>query len=97
MGIDLHKQYFVTMMVDEAGKVLRKDRVSTNRAAIKGYFREINRKGDLKAVIEACYNWGYFYDEVHEMVQEVRVAHPLKTLAIAEDRAVRLRDSGASA
>ena len=38
MGIDLHKQYFVTTMVDKAGKVLRKDRVSTDRAAIKGYF-----------------------------------------------------------
>ncbi|MDH4230407.1 MAG: IS110 family transposase [Nitrospirota bacterium] len=86
MGIDLHKRYFVATTVDDAGRVLRKDRVSTDRAAIRGYFDRVNGDGDLKAVIEACYNWGYFYDEVHEKIQEVKVAHPLKTRAIAEAR-----------
>lgn len=86
MGIDLHKQYFVATMVDERGKVLRKDRVSTDRMSIHNYFTQVNRQRDLKAVIEACYNWSYFFDEAYDKVEELKVAHPLKTKAIAEAR-----------
>lgn len=40
----------------------------------------------LKAVMEACYGWEYFYDEVDELVDELIMAHPLKTRLIAEAR-----------
>lgn len=85
IGIDLHKQYFVATVMEKDGKVIRKDRVSTDREAIKAYFQEVNGRS-CKATIEAGYNWGYFYDELREQVKEVKMAHPLKTRAIAEAR-----------
>lgn len=87
IGVDFHKQYFVATVMGEDGKVMSKDRVSTDRAAIRGYFRAIAAGGeDIKVVIEACYGWSYFYDQVRDMVSELKVAHPLKTRAIAEAR-----------
>jgi transposase len=86
MGIDFHKQYFVATVMDQDGKVISRDRVSTDRMAIKDYFRRFNGDGNLKAVIEACYGWSYMFDEIKGMVKEVKVAHPLKTRAIAEAR-----------
>ncbi len=34
--------------------------------------------------METCYGWQYFYDEVTELVDELIMAHPLKTRLIAE-------------
>jgi transposase len=86
IGVDLHKQYFVATVMDEEGRVIRKDRVSTDRAAIKEYFQKEPRAKERKVAIEACYNWSYFFDEIQGMVTEVKLAHPLKTRAIAEAR-----------
>lgn len=86
MGIDHHKQYFIATVKDQEGTTLRKDRVSTDRAAIRHYFRKVNKDKDLKVVMEAGYGWEYLYDEIQGKVQEVKLAHPLKTRAIAEAR-----------
>jgi transposase len=86
MGIDYHPQYFVTTTMSERGKVLGRDKVSTDRASIRHYFRKANADGDVKAVMEACYGWEYFYDEVNDLVEELIMAHPLKTRLIAEAR-----------
>jgi len=86
MGIDYHKQYFVATTMDEKGKVLSKERVSTGRDSIRGYFKNAGATGELKAVMEACYGWEYFYDEVDGLVGELIMAHPLKTRLIAEAR-----------
>lgn len=86
IGIDYHKQYFVATMMDEQGKVIRRDRASTDRASIKHYFQEAGATSDMKAVMEACYGWEYFYDEASALVTELVMAHPLKTRLIAEAR-----------
>src|SRR3990172_2712030 len=86
IGIDYHKQYFIATVMNQEGKVIRKDRVSTDRMSINCYFRMVNDGEDVKVVIEACYGWSYFFDEIKDMVKEVKVAHPLKTRAIAEAR-----------
>ncbi len=44
------------------------------------------RSCDLSVVIEASYGWEYIYDEIKDLVRETKVAHPLKTRAIAEAR-----------
>lgn len=85
IGIDYHTQYFVATTIDEKGKVIRKDKVSTNRDSIRHYFRKVGI-GKTKAVMEACYGWEYFYDEVDELVDDLIMAHPLKTRLIAEAR-----------
>ena len=86
MGIDYHKQYFVATTMDERGKVLSKEKVSTDRDSIRGYFKKAGSEGELKAVMEACYGWEYFYDEVEDLVDDLIMAHPLKTRLIAEAR-----------
>ena len=84
MGIDLHKQYFVTTIMDQEGRIEAKNRVSMDRASIQAYFRKVNGDGNLKAVMEAGYGWSYFYDQIEELVQDIKLAHPLKTKAIAD-------------
>lgn len=86
MGIDLHRKYFVATIVDEDGKVARRDRVSTDRLAIADYLESLNGVRPKKAVMEACYNWSYLYDQLEGEFEEVLLAHPLKTKAIAEAR-----------
>jgi hypothetical protein len=86
MGIDLHRKYFVATVVDEDGTVTRSDRVSTDRLAIAGYLESLDGERPNKAVMEACYNWSYLYDQLEGEFEEVLLAHPLKTKAIAEAR-----------
>ena len=86
MGIDLHRKYFVATIVDEDGEVVRRDRVSTDRLAIEGYLESLDGEKPGKAVMEACYNWSYLYDQLEGEFEEVLLAHPLKTKAIAEAR-----------
>src|SRR4030065_2853266 len=85
IGIDYHMQYFVATAMDERGKVISKDKVSTDRDSIRHYFKKVGT-GETKAVMEACYGWEYFYDEVDELLEDLVMAHPLKTRLIAEAR-----------
>jgi transposase len=85
IGIDYHKQYFVATAMDEKGKVISQDKVSTDREAIRHYFKKLG-SGETKAVMEACYGWEYFYDEVDDLIDDLIMAHPLKTRLIAEAR-----------
>ncbi len=54
MGIDYHKQYFVATTMDEKGRIISKEKVSTARNSIKRYFKKAGSEGELKAVKEAC-------------------------------------------
>lgn len=85
IGIDYHKQYFVATAMDERGKIISKDKVSTDRDSIRHYFKKVGT-GETKAVMEACYGWEYFYDEVDNLIDDLIMAHPLKTRLIAEAR-----------
>lgn len=86
IGIDYHKQYFVATMMNEQGEVIRRDKASTDRASIRRYFHNADPCEETKAVMEACYGWEYFYDEASALVDELIMAHPLKTRLIAEAR-----------
>ena len=85
VGIDIHKRYSVLVAVDERGRELARGRVSGNSAF--GFAQFFGRlQGLSKAVLEACWNWGRIYDLLQEIdsVQEVVLAHPLKTRLIAD-------------
>ena len=75
MGIDLHKKYFVSTIMDKEGKILKRSRVSTDRESIKHYFSLLKNIRPVKAVIEATFNWVYFYDEISPFVDEAILAH----------------------
>lgn len=84
-GIDVHKKYFISAVVDDRGQLLHKKRVSTDRPAIRKYLEELKTLGPVKAVMEAGFNWSYLYDELAEEL-EVVLANPTKTRLIAEAR-----------
>ena len=87
IGIDYHNQYFVSTVMNQQGEVISRSRVNTDRNSISTYFNNLSSEGEkLKVVVEACYSWSYFYDQIIDKVDEVQLAHPLKTRAIAEAR-----------
>ena len=86
MGIDLHKKQFTTTILDENGEILSKSKVKTDRKSIRSYFEKVRELGEMKGVVEATFNWAYFFDEVQDNFQELILSHPKKTRAIAEAR-----------
>jgi transposase len=83
MGIDIHKRYSVACVQDEAGKIIKRVRIEGNKA--EGFRRCLNGQR-ARAVIEACWNWGKVYDTLEsiESIEEIVLAHPLKTRLIAD-------------
>ncbi len=81
-GIDIHKKYSVYTELDERGNVVSQGKLANDREA----FKEVISKAPARAVIEATGNWYHLHDLLEGMVEEVVVAHPLKTKAIASAR-----------
>jgi transposase len=85
VGVDINKRYSVLVAVDERGRELRRSRINGNEAAgFAQFFSSL--EGPSKAVVEACWNWGRIHDLLQEIdnVEEVVLAHPLKTRLIAD-------------
>ena len=85
IGIDIHKRYSVCATQDEQGRKLGGARIEGNSAvAFAQYLGSF--KGPCKVALEACWNWGTIYDRLEPLpqVEEVVVAHPLKTRLIGE-------------
>ena len=87
VGIDIHKRYSVCATQDEQGRRLRGARIEGNAAsAFAQYLASLD--GPCKIALEACWNWGALYDRLAPLpqVEEVVVAHPLKTRLIGESQ-----------
>jgi transposase len=86
-GIDYHKKYSVASTVDAIGTRVCEARIVDNElAAFAAYFKRLPEPS--KVVVEACWNWGWIYDELGELdgVVDVVLAHPFKTRLIAESQ-----------
>ena len=81
-GIDIHKKYSTYTMVDEQGNIMNQGKIDNSIEAFKEVFREASGV-NTKAVIESTCNWYYIHDLLEGMVDEVVIAHPLRTKAIA--------------
>jgi transposase len=83
-GIDIHKKYSTFAVVNDQGKVMNQGKIENNLEA----FRKVidTPPWGARAVIEATANWYYIHDLLADMVDEVTVAHPLRTKAIASAR-----------
>lgn len=85
VGIDIHKRYSVLAAQDEEGRKLKEARIEGN--SVQDYARFFQSlAGPSRAVLEACWNWGLTHDLLEEIeeVEEVVLAHPLKTRLIAD-------------
>jgi len=84
-GIDYHKRYSVVSTMDATGARVREARIDDNEpAAFAAYFQHLPEPS--RVVMEACWNWGWLYDELGEIegVDDVVLAHPFKTRLIAD-------------
>jgi transposase len=84
VGVDAHKTTSQITVMDESGKVLKRQRVPSTPAGFRQGFGEFAQP--VKAVLEASYCWGPMYDWLDELADEVVLAHPGKVRAIAEAR-----------
>ena len=71
--------------MQENGKIINRYKVNNDRKSIKKALSPYAQDG-AKAVLESGWNWGLFYDMFSDYINEVKIAHPLKVKAIAEDK-----------
>jgi transposase len=84
IGIDYHKKYSQITVMDQAGVILDRARIRSEKAAVETYFKDI--KGPSIGVMEASRSWGKMYDVLEEELEEVILAHPQQVRAIAAAR-----------
>ncbi len=84
-GIDLHKRYSVFTTLNQGGDIISKEKVENRPELIRQYFNNLDQDKH-KAVIEACFAWGWLADELEHNKISVMLAHPAKTKAIASAR-----------
>ena len=81
MGIDHHNQYSHITVMDEAGEVIRSEKVANLRCEVERFLTGIK---DVKAVIEAGRSSYTMVDLLNDMEVEVTIAHPKQVKAIAK-------------
>ena len=84
-AIDYHKRYSFASALNEQGQRIGEARIVGNSPAGFAQFLD-SLGGPTKVVLEACWNWGWLYDQLQNQpnVTEVVLAHPYKTRLIAE-------------
>jgi hypothetical protein len=85
VGIDIHPPRRIA--VDERGQELARGRIKGNTSSgFTQFFGALS--GSSKVVVEACWNWGRIHDVLSEIeqVEEVVLAHPLKTRLLLRRR-----------
>jgi len=83
-GLDVHKAFIYANVVDEKGKTVIERKLMNTTQALD-YFLESVPEG-TQFVLEACGMYEPVYDRIEQQGFKVKVAHPLKTRAIASAR-----------
>ena len=81
LAVDYSKRFSVLTLVDGKGKVIEKRRLANRREDFRNF---IGKRTKIKAVIEAGRNWHVAVELLEGLVDEIKLAHPLKVRAIAE-------------
>ena len=84
VGVDYHKRYSVATIMDEAGAILSQQRVSNDPDTLRQFAAQLPAGSTI--ALEATGSWYYFYEVLENSGADIRLAHPLKTRAIAEAR-----------
>jgi len=82
IGVDYHKKYSYMVVKDTKGKVLRSGQVINTKRNVKEFLKPFSEEGH--AVLEATRNWVVMHDWLEDIVEDVRLANPIKVKAIAE-------------
>lgn len=84
IGIDLGKQSSYFVIKNQQGQRLFQASVFNDPVSIEKTLRPHLKNAASQAVIEACCNYYWMYQELSRLGVEVILAHPLKTRAIAD-------------
>ncbi len=83
LGVDIHKAFCQTTMMDENGTLLRTAKIPTKRDDLRGFFGQY---GGSKAVIESSTVWEFVYEVLEDSGVDVVLSNPYQTKAIAHAR-----------
>jgi len=83
IGLDIHKNSCVATQMDGQGKVVRREKIGTDKEEIEEFFSSIE-KG--KIVMESTGIWEYFYEILDSLGFDVTLSNPVKMRIIAEAR-----------
>jgi len=84
IGLDIGKRRHWVVSMDERGTIDCNQRLPNDPTVIEQFFKTL--EGPCRVVLEATGNWMAVYDRIEPWVEEVLLAHPLKTKAIASAR-----------
>lgn len=73
-------------MLDEERKITERQQIPMRKETLREYFTTVEGEDQVKAVMEASYGWDFLCDLLSEILEEVKLAHPLKTKFVAEAR-----------
>jgi transposase len=83
--MDSGKKYSWGNAVDaQTGEVLKERKLTNDPESFRAFAEGLTRP--IRLVMESTGNWAYLYECWEELVEEVQLAHPLKTRAIASAR-----------
>lgn len=84
VGLDAHKEYCLAVGQDDTGKRVMERKFCSTGPGLQNFVNSLSL-GD-QVVIEACGTWTHIYDALMERGIQAKLAHPLKTKAIASAR-----------
>ena len=83
VGLDVHKRVVEACLVDQAGKVVQRERFALNRRTLELFATEVLRPAD-HVTLEATTNCWAVADALRPHVARVVVSNPMATKAIAQ-------------
>lgn len=84
VGLDVHKEYCLAVSQDEMGRKLGEKKFCSTGPELQNFADSLGPRD--KVALEACGMWAHVYDALTERGVQVKLAHPLKTKAIASAR-----------
>lgn len=84
VGLDVHKEYCLAVCQDESGKKVREEKFCSTGLELQSFVNSLNTEDQV--AMEACGTWAHIYDALAERGIRTKLAHPLKTKAIASAR-----------
>ena len=84
IGVDYHKHFSVTTTMDATGKIVDRRKIKNDVASLLAFAASLPENSRI--ALEATNGWYYFYELMEDHCDQIVLAHPLKTRAIAEAR-----------
>jgi len=84
VGLDVHKKFTYASVIDDKGNVVMEDKFQSSIEGLDKFLDKVEKNTEF--VMEASSVWQHLYDHLEFNGFAVKLAHPLKTRAIAEAR-----------